>query len=280
MLAPQRHRLPEPSIRVPDPRARSACPAVSSGERPCGWPRNVWRVQSTRIVIADDSALVRAGVEAMLASAGSCERDAAADGGPPPVEVCGRASSLDELYDVVERVGPDVVVTDIRMPPRHDDEGIAAAIRLRQSHPDLGVVVLSQYADPAYLQRLLAGGSSGRGYLLKDRLATPGELVTAIELVRRGGSFVDPTVVEQLVARQRVEASSPLTRLTARETEILAAIATGKSNAAIGEQLFIGQRAVEKHINAIFAKLDLHEDPDANRRVRAVLLFLRAGVPD
>ena len=263
------------SIRVVDP--------WSSGERTGGWPRNVGRVQSTRVVIADDSALVRAGVEAMLASTGSSERDAAgaaADGGVPPVEVCGRASSLDELYDVGERGGPDVVVTDIRMPPSHDDEGIAAAIRLRESHPDLGVVVLSQYADPAYLQRLLAGGSHGRGYLLKDRLATPGELVTAIDLVRRGGSFVDPTVVEQLVARQRVEASSPLARLTARETEILAAIATGKSNAAIGEQLFIGQRAVEKHINSMFAKLDLHEDPDANRRVRAVLLFLRAGVPD
>lgn len=235
-------------------------------------------MQAIRVAIADDSALVRAGVEAMLDDhVSSSGPTAAAPDAGRAIEVCGRASSLDELYAVVDATAPDVVVTDIRMPPTHGDEGIEAAIRLRDSHPTTGVVVLSQYADPAYLQRLLSTGSARRGYLLKDRLATPGELVTAIELVHRGGSFVDPTVVELLVAQQRVEMSSPLSRLTVRETEILAAVATGKSNTAIGEALFISQRAVEKHINSIFAKLDLAEDPDANRRVRAVLLFLRAG---
>lgn len=229
------------------------------------------------MVIADDSALVRAGVEAMLAIPDGTPDDAPGD---ISIEVCGRASTLGELYDQVAASSPDVVVTDIRMPPNHDDEGIAAALQLRETAPDLGVVVLSQFADPAYLRRLMAAGSHRRGYLLKDRLATPGELVDAISLVHQGGSFVDPTVVGLLVAHQRAEAASPLSRLTARETEILAAIATGKSNVAIGEELFIGQRAVEKHINSIFSKLDLHEDPDANRRVRAVLLFLRAGVPD
>jgi DNA-binding NarL/FixJ family response regulator len=234
-------------------------------------------VEAIRVVIADDSALVRAGVEAMLAIPRTSPDDGVGD---VPIEVCGRASSLGELYDQVAASSPDVVVTDIRMPPNHDDEGIAAALQLRDTAPELGVVVLSQFADPAYLRRLMAGGSNRRGYLLKDRLATPGELVDAISLVHRGGSFVDPTVVGLLVAHQRAEAASPLSRLTTRETEILAAIATGKSNVAIGEQLFIGQRAVEKHINSIFSKLDLHEDPDANRRVRAVLLFLRAGLPD
>ena len=163
-------------------------------------------MEPIRVVIADDSALVLAGVEAMLAD--GIRATDSADASSPPIEVCGRASSLGELYAQVAASAPDVVVTDCR-----------------------------------------------------------------------GGSFVDPTVVGLLVAHQRREASSPLSRLTVRETEILAAIATGKSNVAIGEQLFVGQRAVEKHINSIFAKLDLHEDPDANRRVRAVLLFLRAGLP-
>jgi DNA-binding NarL/FixJ family response regulator len=222
-----------------------------------------------RVVIADDSALVRAGIEAMLA-------DTPAGG---EIEICGRASSLPELYASVDDTLPDVVVTDIRMPPGLAEEGIDAAIRFRESHPGTGVVVLSQFADPAYLRRLLASGSDGRGYLLKDRLATPGELADAIHLVHRGGSFVDPTVVELLVAQQRAEEASPLDRLTAREVEILGAVATGKSNGAIAEEMFISSRSVEKHINSIFTKLDLHEDPDAHRRVRAVLVFLRAGVP-
>jgi DNA-binding NarL/FixJ family response regulator len=238
----------------------------------------VYGVEAIRVVIADDSALVLAGVEAMLAD-GIRAADSA-DASSPPIEVCGRASSLGELYAQVAASSPDVVVTDIRMPPNHDDEGIAAALHLRDTAPDLGVVVLSQFADPVYLRRLMSAGSHRRGYLLKDRLATPGELMDAISLVHRGGSFVDPTVVGALVAHQRSEASSPLSRLTVRETEILAAIATGKSNVAIGQQLFVSQRSVEKHINSIFAKLDLYEHPDANRRVRAVLLFLRTGLPE
>jgi len=219
----------------------------------------------TRIVIADDSVLVRAGVEALL----SIE---------PGHEIVGIAGSLPELIEVVDQVSPDLVITDVRMPPTRVDEGIEAANRFRTSHPDVGVLVLSQFADPAYLRRLVDGCSGRRGYLLKDNLATPGELVTAIDLIHRGGSFIDPAVVELLVNQQSNKVSSSLTRLTERETEILAGIASGKSNVAIGEQLFIGHRAVEKHINSIFAKLDLFDDPDANRRVRAVLMYLQGSV--
>ena len=221
-------------------------------------------MSATRIVIADDSVLVRAGVEALL-------------GMEPGHEIVGVAGSLPELIEIVDQVSPDLVITDVRMPPTRVDEGIEAANRFRTSHPDVGVLVLSQFADPAYLRRLVDGGSGRRGYLLKDNLATPGELVTAIDLIHRGGSFIDPAVVELLVNQQSNKVSSSLTRLTERETEILAGIASGKSNVAIGEQLFIGHRAVEKHINSIFAKLDLFDDPDANRRVRAVLMYLQGA---
>jgi DNA-binding NarL/FixJ family response regulator len=214
------------------------------------------------IAIADDSALIRAGVEALLE-------------GEAGMAVVGRASTSDDLLHIVDDLCPDVVVTDIRMPPTHTDEGIVVADRLREAHPDIAVVVLSQFADPMWLERLLRGGSARRGYLLKDHLAEPGELVSAIELVAAGGSFVDPTVVGLLLDRQRARSASGLDRLTIREVEILGAVATGKSNAAIGEALFIGHRAVEKHINSIFSKLDLHDDPDTNRRVQAALLYLQ-----
>ncbi len=220
-------------------------------------------VDPCRIVIADDSMLIRAGIEAML------ETETA-------ISIVGQAASLDELLERVATEEPDVVVTDVRMPPGHFDEGIVAAGLLRSSHPAMGVVVLSQFADAAYLQRLVDGGSGRRGYLLKDRLASPGELARAINLVHQGGAFIDPTVVELLVDQQSKRVSSPLSFLTSRETEILAAIASGKSNAAIGQTLFVGHRAVEKHINSIFSKLGLHDDPDANRRVAAVLLFLQS----
>lgn len=219
---------------------------------------------ATRIVVADDSVVVRAGIVALL----EAEHGLA---------VVAQASSLPELMDAVDEVSPELVITDVRMPPTRTDEGITAADRLRVTHPGTAVLVLSQFADPGYLRRLVDGGSGRRGYLLKDNLATPGELTAAIELVCRGGSFIDPTVVDLLVTQQGKKSSSLLSRLTDRETEILAGIATGKSNVAIAEQLFIGHRAVEKHINSIFSKLDLFDDPDANRRVQAVLLFLQGG---
>lgn len=231
----------------------------------------------TRVVVADDSAVVRAGVEALLALS-------------PDVEVVGTAASLDGLLEVVDRVfvgpgGADVVVTDIRMPPGVSDEGIAAAERLRGSHPWVGVVVLSQFADPAYLTRLMAAGPQGRGYLLKDHVSDPGELATAVAAVASGGSYVDDEVAGLLVRRRAEQPDgapagagpSPITTLTQREVEVLRAVATGRSNVAIAQSLFVTHRAVEKHINSIFAKLGLYDDRDVNRRVSAVLAYLQAG---
>lgn len=220
-------------------------------------------MSGVRVVVADDSAVVRAGVEALL-------------GLSPGLEVVGVASALDPLLDVVERTfrapaGRDVVVTDIRMPPAANDEGIVAAELLRRTHPWVGVVVLSQFADPAYLGRLMAGGPQRRGYLLKDHVSDPGELAAAVEAVADGGSYVDREVADLLVRRRAVE------NLTQREIEVLGAVATGRSNAAIAERLFITHRAVEKHINSIFAKLGLYDDRDVNRRVSAVLAYLQAG---
>ncbi len=219
---------------------------------------------SARLVIADDSVLVRAGIIALLES----ESD---------VEVVGEAGSLTDLVAQVDELTPDVVITDVRMPPTRNDEGIEAAVTFRTTHPQMGVLVLSQFAEPSYLRRLVDGGSGRRGYLLKDNLASPGELVTALDLVVRGGSFIDPTVVEMLVGQQSKQSTSLLSRLTSREIEILSGIASGKSNVAIADALYIGHRAVEKHINSIFAKLDLFDDPDTNRRVQAVLLFLQGS---
>lgn len=222
----------------------------------------------TRVVVADDSAVVRAGVEALLALS-------------PDVEVVGTAASLDDLLDVVGRAfpapgGADVVVTDIRMPPTATDEGVVAAERLRTSHPWVGVVVLSQVADPGFLARLMADGPQRRGYLLKDRVSDPGELVAAIGAVASGGSFVDGEVADLLVRRsgERGGGTSPLATLTPREVEVLREVATGRSNQAIADALFVTHRAVEKHINSIFAKLGLASDAESHRRVRAVLLFL------
>jgi DNA-binding NarL/FixJ family response regulator len=217
---------------------------------------------ATRVLLADDSLLIRSGIEGLLE-------------GEESVTLVGSASSLPELIAEVHRVQPDLVITDVRMPPTMADEGIQAACQLRQSHPDVGVLVLSQVSDPSFLRRLLEGGSGRRGYLLKDNLATPGELVTAIDLINRGGSFIDPTLVDLLLSQQSQRPQSPVELLTEREREILAAIATGRSNQAIGDQLFVSHRAVEKHINSIFAKLGLFDDPVINRRVQAVLMFLQ-----
>ena len=213
--------------------------------------------------MADDNYLLREGVLRLV--------DAQQD-----LSVVGVAGSYEELLDMVDAEGPDVVITDIRMPPTGTDEGIRAAARIRQSHPTTGVVVLSQFASPSYALALLEGGSDGRAYLLKDRVADADDLVDAVRTVAGGGSIIDPKVVEELVGARSRAASSPLERLTPREREILSEMAQGKSNAAIAAALILSERAVEKHTNSIFSKLHLTEEPDVNRRVKAVLVHLSA----
>ena len=218
----------------------------------------------TRIVVAEDNALLRDGIRRILESQDDLELVAA----------CG---SLDELYEAVETHAPDVVVTDIRMPPTGTDEGIRAAAALRSRQPGLGVVVLSQYVSPQYAVALLDQGSAGRAYLLKDRVADVDDLVEAIRVVARGGSVIDPKVVDELVRARSQGGRSPIEQLTPREREVLAEMASGKSNAAIAGSLFLSERAVEKHINSMFSKLHLVEEADVNRRVKAVLLYLAAS---
>ena len=220
-----------------------------------------------RVVVAEDNALLRDGIRRIVESQADLELVAA----------CG---TLDELYEAVETHAPDVVVTDIRMPPTGTDEGIRAAAAFRSRQPDLGVVVLSQYVSPQYAVALLDQGSAGRAYLLKDRVADVDDLVDAIRVVARGGSVIDPKVVDELVRARSQDGRSPLEQLTPREREVLAEMASGKSNAAIAASLFLSERAVEKHINSMFSKLHLVEEVDANRRVKAVLLYLAAsGAP-
>jgi DNA-binding NarL/FixJ family response regulator len=214
-----------------------------------------------RLVVAEDNLLVREGLVSLIEGADDLEAAA----------VC---SSLDELYEAVDRVAPDAVVTDIRMPPEHGDEGIVAARRLRTTHPRLGVVVLSQFVDPAYALALFDGGTSGRGYLLKDRVDEVDRLAQAIRTVAAGGSFIDDDVVDALVRSRTRMVDSPLATLTARELEVLAEMATGAANTTIAGSLGVSAHSVEKHSTAIFAKLGLAEDTDVNRRVAAVLMFL------
>ena len=214
-----------------------------------------------RLVIAEDHLLVREGVRRLL------EAD-------PELEVAAVCGDLDSLFAAVEAERPDVVITDIRMPPGNSDEGIRAAERLRTTHPDVGVVVLSQYATPSYALALLEGGSAGRSYLLKERVQDPGELVSAIRAVANGGSVIDPKVVEALVAEDARGEQSPIHGLTARERDVLREMATGKSNEAIGESLFLAERSVEKVIHSIFLKLGLTWEPSVNKRVKAVILYL------
>jgi DNA-binding NarL/FixJ family response regulator len=217
-----------------------------------------------RVVLAEDNVLLRDGVSRLLAAQGD-------------LELVGVAADLPSLLECVETDRPDVVVTDIRMPPTGTDEGIRAADELRGSHPNIGIVVLSQYANPDYALRLLAEGSAGRAYLLKERVSDVDELVGAIRDVAAGRSVIDPKVVEGLVAATSRRKTTDLDRLTPREREILSEMATGKSNAAIAETLVLSERAVEKHTNSIFSKLGLSEERDVNRRVKAVLLFLTEG---
>lgn len=218
---------------------------------------------TTRIVLAEDNYLVREGVGKLIDS-------------QPDLALVTACADYDALMAAVVAEEPDVVVTDIRMPPTGTDEGIRAASAIRQSHPDMGVVVLSQYADPTYAMTFLDGGSKGRAYLLKERVSDIDQLATAIREVAQGGSVIDPLVVDALVTARSKAADSPMRRLTPRETEILAEMAQGKNNAAVASSLVLSERAVEKHINSIFSKLSLSEEPDVHRRVKAVLLFLSA----
>ncbi|MGI9032579.1 MAG: response regulator transcription factor [Acidimicrobiales bacterium] len=214
-----------------------------------------------RVVLAEDHYLVREGVRRLIES-------------QPELELIGTCSDLESLLAAIDADPPDVVLTDIRMPPTGTDEGLQAAERMRVVHPEGGVVVLSQYADPQYALAFLAHGSKGRGYLLKERVSDVDQLLAAIREVARGGSYIDPKVIDALVEARSRSAESPMRRLTPREVEILAEMAHGRNNAAIASALVLSERAVEKHISSIFSKLGLTEEPDIHRRVKAVLLFL------
>jgi DNA-binding NarL/FixJ family response regulator len=212
-----------------------------------------------RVVIADDSILLREGVSRLLAEAG--------------FEVVGQAGDADELLREVEDKAPDVAIVDIRMPPTHTDEGLQAARELRTRYPSLGVLVLSQYVRPSYAFELLADDARGVGYLLKDRVSNLDELSDAVTRVGGGGSVLDPSVVSQLVGRRR-QGHDAVDDLSEREREVLALMAEGRTNRAIAERLFITERTVEKHVKSIFGKLALPASADAHRRVLAVLAYL------
>ena len=215
-----------------------------------------------KVVIADDHYLVREGTRRLLESSGE-------------VEVVAAVESTEPLLDAVERLHPNAVITDIRMPPTHQMEGIEAAHEIRSRHPDVGVVVLSQYVNSLYAFELFRDGTTGLAYLLKDRVGELDELLRALREVAAGGSVIDPKVVEGLLGRRQEPARSLLESLSSRETEVLSEMAQGKSNAAICETLYVSASAVEKHINAIFGKLMLSsEDGAQHRRVAAVLTFL------
>jgi DNA-binding NarL/FixJ family response regulator len=215
-----------------------------------------------RVVFADDHYLVREGVSALLAEVEG-------------IELVDTVADSEALLASVEQHSPDSVLTDIRMPPTHTNEGIDAAKRIRSLHPAIGVVVLSQYVEEDYAFELLADGVAGMGYLLKERVSDVDELVRGLHEVARGGSVLDPKVVEALLARRSSE--GPLLGLTEREREVLQVMATGRNNATIAKTLFMSDRAVEKHIGSVFQKLQLADEHEVNRRVMAVLAFLEAS---
>jgi DNA-binding NarL/FixJ family response regulator len=215
-----------------------------------------------RVLLADDSALL---LDALARAVSNAD----------DLELVGTASDLPQATALAHDRKPDVVITDIRMPPTGSDEGIQLARSLRDEQPDVGVVVLSQYADAAYALSLFEAGAEGRAYLLKERVADLDELLAAVREVAAGGSVTDPKVVEQLVSANRAPKRSQLDLLTPREREVLGQMAQGRSNAAIAGELVLSERAVEKHSNAIFSKLGLSEEKDVNRRVKAVLLYLQ-----
>lgn len=217
-----------------------------------------------RVVLADDHYLVREGVRRLLEP-------------EPEIDVVAACDDLDSLLTTVDAEQPDVVVTDIRMPPTSVDEGVQAAERLRETHPQVGVVVLSQYAEPRYALALLEAGSAGRAYLLKERVDDVTQLVGAIRAVAAGGSMIDPKVVEGLVAEKARADASPLNTLTPRERDVLREMAEGKNNAAIAQTLFLTERSVEKVIHSIFLKLGLAYEEAVHKRVKAVVLYLAAN---
>lgn len=243
----------DPSIGRIIARARTGA-SRSPGARP-------ERDGPIRVVFADDSYLIREALHEVLAPV---------DG----VELVASFADGDALLAAIETEPPDVVIADIRMPPSGDDEGIRVARRLRETNPDIGVVVLSQYSGAAYALALLEGGAEGRGYLLKERVHDRSELLAAIEVVAQGGTTIDPSLVQELLAADRQRDASPLDDLTPREREVLAEMAEGRSNASIAESLVLTKRAVEKHVGAIFQKLCLEDDGVVSRRVTAVLLYL------
>jgi DNA-binding NarL/FixJ family response regulator len=220
-----------------------------------------------RVVIGEDNFLIREAIGGLLRDTGG-------------IELVAECEDADGLRAAIEREQPDVVLTDIRMPPTQRDEGIQLARELRRTRPELGVVVLSQHSEPAYAALLFEDGSERRGYLLKESLRDRDELVRAVQTVAEGGSVVDPLVVEGLVSAQRQRRESRLETLTGRELEILSLIAEGHSNAAIAEKLVVTKRAVERHINSIFLKLRLRDAEDVSRRVKATLLYLSGDSPD
>jgi DNA-binding NarL/FixJ family response regulator len=213
-----------------------------------------------QVMIADDAVLFREGLARVLQAAG--------------IGVAAQVGDGEQLLARVRASPPDAVVVDIRMPPTHTCEGLDAAQRIRAEHPEVGVLVLSQYVEPHHAIQLLQDGASGVGYLLKDRVADVGEVVEAVQRVAAGGSVIDPEVVSQLVSRRRTR--DPIQDLSERERQVLALMAEGRSNQAICERLFLSPKTVEAHVHSIFTRLDLHAAPDDHRRVLAVLAFLRA----
>lgn len=217
-----------------------------------------------RLVLAEDNFLVREGVRRLLGSSDT-------------LTIVASCGALGDALAAIDEHRPDVVLTDIRMPPTHTDEGIRIAEHCRTTHPSMGVLLLSQYSEPAYVRVLLRHGTDRRGYLLKERVASVEELTAAIEAVAGGGTAIDPKVVEALVQGRSRSGDASLARLSPREREVLGAIAQGHTNAAVAADLVLSQHAVEKHINAIFAKLGLTGDAQHHPRVRATLMFLAEG---
>jgi DNA-binding NarL/FixJ family response regulator len=216
-----------------------------------------------RVIFAEDNFLVREGTAALLAETAE-------------IELVALVGDQQQLLSAVDEHEPDAVLTDIRMPPTWTDEGIEAAREIRKRHPRVGVVVLSQYVEERYAAELLRDGAGGIGYLLKERIAEVDQLVAALSSVAAGGSVLDPKVVESLMARRDRRGYSPVEDLSPRELEVLQAMATGKSNTAIGRDLYLSERAVEKNINQIFGKFGLSQEVDVNRRVRAVITLLES----
>lgn len=214
-----------------------------------------------RVVLADDAFLVRTAVKHLLQ-------------GSPAIEVVGECADTTAVPKICDEQRADLLITDIRMPPGGDDEGIQLAARLRETHPALGVIVLSTYSDVTYALKLFESGSDSRGYLLKDRLRDRDQLLDAVKAVADGHSVIDPQIVEDLVRSRDTQRVSKLSQLTPREIETLALVAEGHSNAIIAERLVLTKRAVEKHVNAIFAKLELGDPEHVSRRVRAALIYL------